>query len=183
MTYKVGYIVGSISKQSINRRLAEALASVAPDSLELVELPIAQLPMYNYDFDGDIPAEAAEFKAAIEAVDAVLVVTPEYNRGIPGVLKNALDTASRPWGDNSLAGKPGAIIGASGGSIGTAVAQSHLRGMFGFLDVITMGQPEAYIQFKAEAYNDDNTVADEGTKKILTDYMAAFAAHIERILG
>lgn len=181
MTYKVGYIVGSISKNSINRRLAEALISVAPSSLELVELPIKQLPFYNHDFDADIPAEAAEFKAAIEAVDAVLIVTPEYLRGIPGVLKNALDTASRPWGDNSLSGKAGAIIGTSPGGIGTAVAQSHLRGMLGHLNVNTMGQPEAYIQFVPAAYNDDNTVADADTKKVLSDYMAAFADHIERV--
>lgn len=183
MTYKVGYIVGSISSTSINRRLAEALVELAPADLELVELPIKQLPFYTQDFDGDYPAEAQQFKDAIEQVDAVLFVTPEYNRSVPGVFKNALDLASRPWGDNSFSGKPAAIIGASIGAIGAAVAQNHLRSILGFLNMVPMGQPEGYIHFTDDLLNDDNTVANESTKQFLTDYMAAFAAHIERVLG
>lgn len=183
MTYKVGYIVGSIASKSINRRLAEALVSVAPAELELVELPIKQLPFYTYDFDDDYPQEARDFKAAIEDVDAVLFITPEYNRGIPGVLKNAMDVASRPWGTNSFAGKAAAIIGTSPGAIGTAVAQGHLRSMLGFLNVIPMGQPEAYIQFTDGLLNDDNTVANESSKQFLTEFMTAFAAHIHRVNG
>lgn len=181
MTFKVGYIIGSISSVSINRRLAEALVSVAPDNLELVELPIKQLPFYNHDFDGDYPAESQQFKDDIEAVDAVLFITPEYNRSVPGVFKNALDTASRPWGTNSFAGKPAAIIGASIGAISAAVAQNHLRTILGFLDMVVMGQPEGYIQFNDTLLNDDNTVADESAKQFLTQYMQTFADHIERV--
>jgi chromate reductase len=126
--YNVGLIIGSIASASINRRLASALVKLAPQAdLNLTEIPIAPLPFYSYDNDGSIPAEAAEFKAAIEAADGIVIVTPEYNRSVPGVLKNALDTASRPWGTNSFAGKPSAVIGASVGAIGTAVAQQHLR--------------------------------------------------------
>lgn len=180
MTYKVGYIVGSLSSTSINRRLAEALVSVAPENLEMVELPIADLPFYTQDFDGDYPAAAQQFKDAIEGVDAVLFVTPEYNRSIPGSLKNAIDVASRPWGTNSFAGKPAAIIGTSPGAISAAVAQNHLRSILGFLDTVTMGQPEGYIQFTDTLLNDDNTVANESSKEFLTGYMQAFADHIKR---
>ena len=123
-----------------------------------------------------------DLKAAIEDVDAVLFVTPEYSRSLPGVLKNAMDIASRPWGTNSFAGKPGAVIGTSPGGIGTAVAQNHLRAVLGHLDVITMGQPEAYIQFRDGMLNDDNTVADPDTAEMLSGYMQAFAAHIEQVL-
>lgn len=179
MTYKVGYIIGSISSTSINRRLAEALHTVAPDNIELVEVPIEELPFFSADIEYDYPQEVRDFKAAIEDADAVLFITPEYNRGIPGVLKNALDLASRPYGNNSFAGKPGAIIGTSGGGIATAVAQSHLRSMLGFLDVIPLGQPEAYIQFREDLLNEDNTIADESSKKFLAGFMAEFADHIE----
>lgn len=182
MTYKVGYIVGSISAESINRRLAEALVSVAPENLEMVELLIAQLPFYNRDLDGDYPQAGKDFKAAIEACDAILFITPEYSRSLPGVLKNAMDMASRPWGTNSFAGKPGAVIGMSPGGIGTAVAQNHLRAILGHLDVITMGQPEAYVEYREGMLNADNTVADPTSKAMLSGYMLAFADHIQMVL-
>ena len=122
-TYKVGYLVGSLASKSINRLLAKALVRLAPPELEFREIPIKDLPLYSYDYDADFPPVARAFKQAIAEVDAVLFVTPEYNRSIPGALKNAIDWASRPWGKNSFARKPSGVIGTSPGSIGTAVAQ------------------------------------------------------------
>lgn len=124
-TYTVGYIVGSLSAQSINRLLSKALVRLAPDDLSFVEIPINDLPLYNQDLDADYPPAGRARGDSV--VDAVLVVTPEYNRGIPGCLKNAIDWASRPWGTNSFAHKPSAVNGASPGKIGTAVAQQSLR--------------------------------------------------------
>ena len=155
-TYNVGFLVGSISSTSINRRLSKALVKLAPQAdLTLTEIPIAGLPFYSSDHDAAIPAEAADFKRAIEASDAIVVITPEYNRPVPGVLKNALDTASRPWGQNSFAGKPSAVIGTSIGAIGTAVAQQHLRSILSFLASPELSQPEAYIHLRDGLITDD----------------------------
>src|SRR6185312_9278973 len=126
-TYRVGYFVGSLAKESINRKLSRALVRLAPADLELQEISYAELPPYSYDYDADYPPVARAFKEAIAAVDGVLFVTPEYNRSIPGVLKNAIDWASRPYGQNSFDGKPTAALGTSGGAVGTAAAQQHLR--------------------------------------------------------
>jgi chromate reductase len=145
--YKVGYFIGSLSKKSVNRTLARALIRVAPESLELVEIPIGDLPLYNRDLNEDYPPNCAALKDAIGSVDALLFVTPEYNRDIPGSLKNAIDWASRPWGRNSFARKPSAMIGASPGKIGTAVAQQNLRSILSFCNSPQMNAPEAYIQF------------------------------------
>ena len=128
-TYKVGYFVGSLSSTSINRLLAKALVRLAPPELVLTEIPIKDLPLYSHDFDADYPPVARALKQSIADVDAVLFVTPEYNRSIPGGLKNAIDWASRPWGKNSFARKPSGVIGTSPGAIGTAVAQQSLRGV------------------------------------------------------
>ena len=130
-THKVGYIVGSLATGSINRKLAKALVRLAPASLEITEIPIRDLPLYSYDYDKDYPAPAQTFKRAIEASDAILFVTPEYNRWIPGALKNAIDWGSRPKGSNSFARKPSAVIGTSAGKIGTAVAQRELQSVLG----------------------------------------------------
>jgi chromate reductase len=130
--FKVGYFVGSLAKESINRKLALALTRLAPAELRMREIPIGDLPLYSYDYDPDYPPPARALKDAIAAVDAVLFVTPEYNRSIPGGLKNAIDWASRPWGQNSFTRKPSAIIGTSPGKIGTAVAQQHLRSILAF---------------------------------------------------
>jgi chromate reductase, NAD(P)H dehydrogenase (quinone) len=127
--YKVGYFVGSLSSKSINRLLAKALGRLAPPELVLTEIPIKDLPLYSPDFDADYPPVARALKQSIADVDAVLFVTPEYNRSIPGGLKNAIDWASRPWGKNSFARKPTGVIGTSPGAIGTALAQQSLRGV------------------------------------------------------
>lgn len=182
MTYRVGYFVGSLSSASINRILATALIGLAPDDLEFFEIPIRDLPLYSQDYDDDYPPVAVALKEAIDSADAVLFVTPEYNRSIPGGLKNAIDWASRPWGQNSFDHIPAAVIGASVGAIGTAVAQQSLRGVLSFCNARQMTAPEAYIQFSTDTFADDGTVKNEGTAAFLRTYMAEFRDHIERVL-
>lgn len=182
MTYSVGYFIGSLSRESINRILARALIRLAPDNLQFTEIAIGELPLYNRDFDQDYPPPARALKAAIESVDAVLFVTPEYNRDIPGSLKNAIDWASRPWGTNSFARRPSAVIGASPGKIGTAVAQQNLRSILSFCDSPQMNAPEAYIQFLPGLITPDGEVTDETTEQFLRDFMTEFAQFIVRVL-
>lgn len=180
--YKVGYLVGSLAKGSINRLLAKALARLAPPQLELVEIPIRDLPLYSYDYDADFPEVARAFKRAIAEVDAVLFVTPEYNRSIPGALKNAIDWASRPWGKNSFARKPSGVIGTSTGAIGTAVAQQQLRGVLCFCNSPLMNTMEAYIQFRSGLITEDGSVTNDSTAEFLTKYMRELHLFIERVL-
>lgn len=182
MTFKVGYFVGSLSSTSINRVLAQALIGVAPDELEFFEIPIRDLPLYSQDYDADYPPEALALKSAIAGADAVLFVTPEYNRSIPGGLKNAIDWASRPWGQNSFDHIPAAVIGASVGAIGTALAQQSLRGVLSFCNARQMTSPEAYIQFVADDYDADGTVTNPRIAEFLRTFMAEFRDHIERVL-
>ena len=181
-TFRVGYFIGSLSRHSINRTLSKALLRLAPANLTFTEIPIGELPLYNRDLDDDYPAPAQALKAAIAEVDAVLFVTPEYNRDIPGSLKNAIDWASRPWGTNSFARKPSAVIGASPGKIGTAVAQQNLRSILSFCNSPQMNAPEAYIQFVPGLISDDGEVTDTSTAQFLGDYMGAFEQFIERVL-
>ncbi|WP_227979103.1 NADPH-dependent FMN reductase [Nocardia spumae] len=181
-TYVVGYIVGSLSASSINRVLAKALIELAPDDLDFIEIPIGDLPLYNRDYDDDYPPAGRALKAAIEAVDAILFVTPEYNRSIPGALKNAIDWASRPWGQNSFDHLPAAVIGASPGAIGTAVGQQSLRAVLSFTNARQMTAPEAYIQFRPEIYQPDGSVSDASTADFLRGYMKEFRDHIMRVL-
>ncbi len=180
--YKIGYFVGSLSTTSINRILAKALIRLAPENLEFAEIPIADLPLYSPDFDADYPRKAIELKDAIRAADAVLFVTPEYNRSVPGALKNAIDWASRPWGENSFHHIPAAVIGASVGSIGTAVAQQSLRAVLSHCNARQMTSPEAYIQFSRDVFAEDGEVADESTETFLREYMTEFRDHVERVL-
>lgn len=179
--YKVGYLIGSLATGSINRKLAKALVRLAPSELQMVEIPFKDLPLYSYDYDADFPAPARAFKEAIGAVDAVLFVTPEYNRSIPGGLKNAIDWASRPYGKNAFTRKPSAVIGTSPGAIGTAIAQQHLRSVLGFCNSPQMNAPEAYIQFRPGLITDDGNVTDESTRKFLQGYMAELHAFIVRV--
>ena len=180
--YTVGYLIGSLSVDSINRTLSKALIRLAPDYLAFQEISIRDLPLYNRDLDDDYPPAGRALKDAIAAVDAVLFVTPEYNRGVPGVLKNAIDWASRPHGTNSFAHKPSAVIGASPGKIGTAVAQQSLRSTLGFCDSPQMTAPEAYIQFTRGLITDDGEVTEASTERFLRDYMEAFGAFVTRVL-
>jgi chromate reductase len=181
-TYQVGYFVGSLSSTSINRELSKALIRLAPESLEFTEIPIGGLPLYSQDYDDDFPPEARALKASIAASDAILFVTPEYNRSIPGGLKNAIDWASRPWGDNSFAQIPAAVIGTSAGQIGTAMAQQSLRGVLSFCNARQMTAPEAYIRYSPEIFPGDGEVTVESTRTFLADFMAQFELYIERVL-
>ena len=181
--YKVGYLVGSLASASINRKLAHALIRLAPEELEFSEISFRDLPLYSYDYDDDFPPAARAFKAAIVASDAVLFVTPEYNRSIPGGLKNAIDWASRPYGTNAFARKPSAVIGASPGAIGTAVAQQHLRSLLSYCNSPQMNAPEAYIQFTPGLITDEGEVTVPSTEQFLRNYMGEFHTFIGRVLS
>ena len=181
-TYRVGYFVGSLSSQSINRELSRALLRLAPDDLEFAEIPIGNLPLYSPDHDLNYPPEAMALKDAIHRSQAVLFVTPEYNRSIPGALKNAIDWASRPWGLNSFDHIPAAVIGTSSGQIGTALAQQSLRSVLSFCNARQMTAPEAYIKYSPEVFPGNGEVTDETTKAFLAAYMAEFRDHIMRVL-
>ena len=180
--YKVGYFVGSLSSTSVNRELSRALIRLAPDDLEFVEIPIRDLPLYSPDYDANYPPEATALKDAIHRAQAILFVTPEYNRSIPGALKNAIDWASRPWGQNAFDHIPAAVIGASIGQIGTALAQQSLRAVLSFCNARQMTAPEAYIQFTPETFPGNGEVTDEATKTFLATYMAEFRDHIVRVM-
>lgn len=179
--YTVGYIVGSLAQNSINRQLSRALIKLAPPELFFKEITIADLPLYNRDYDTNYPQEARQFKQELAEVDALLLITPEYNRSIPAALKNAIEWASRPYGKNSLALKPSAIIGASPGSIGTAVAQQHLRVLLNHVNSPQMNSPEAYIQFKPGLITEDGEVTVESTAEFLRHYMAEFYRFIDGV--
>jgi chromate reductase len=181
-TYTVGYLIGSLSSTSINRVLARALIKISPPDLEFTEIPIRGLPLYSPDYDGAFPSEVIEFKQAIATVDALLVVTPEYNRSIPGGLKNAIDWASRPRHENSFNHIPAAVIGCSPGSIGTALAQQSLRAVLGFCNARQMTAPEAYVRFSPEIYTQDGDITDDSARSFLTAYMTEFHDHIIRTL-
>ena len=180
--FKVGYFVGSLSSKSINRELSKALIRLAPEDLEFHEIEIRQLPLYRPDYDGNYPPEAIALKDAIHRSQAILFVTPEYNRSIPGALKNAIDWASRPWGQNAFDHVPTAVIGASIGQIGTALAQQSLRAVMSFCNARQMTAPDAYIQFSPEVFPGNGEVTDRSTRSFLAAYMAEFRDHIMRVL-
>ncbi|WP_062524989.1 NADPH-dependent FMN reductase [Demequina rhizosphaerae] len=175
---RIGYIAGSLSSTSINRQLGRALAALAPEGVELVELDFSALPLYTPDHDANYPAAALEWKTAIEGVDGVIILTPEYSRSLPGVLKNALDWAARPWGTNSFNGKPVAIAGSSVGAIGTAVAQQHLRAILGHFNAPTLGQPEVFLTH-SNVFAADGSLLD-AAKPVLETFLAAAIAHVEK---
>jgi chromate reductase len=178
--FKIGVIVGSLSSTSINRKLAGALEKLAPESLEFEEISFRALPLYSQDYDADFPPAGRAWKEALARKDAFLFVTPEYNRSIPGGLKNAIDWASRPYGQNSFSRKPSAVIGTSPGAIGTAVAQQSLRSVLGFCNSPQMNSPEAYIHYRQGMFDDEGNVNDESTASFLHRYMAEYAAFVQR---
>ena len=180
-SWKVGYLIGSLARESINRRLAGALVNLAPAELVMREIPIGELPLYSYDYDKDFPPSAKAFKTALSEIDAVLFVTPEYNRSIPGALKNAIDWASRPYGQNSFARKPSAVIGASPGKIGTAVAQQHLRSILAFCNSPLMNSIEAYVNYTPGLVDDGGKVTDATTEAFLRNYLTEFRGFIQRV--
>lgn len=183
MSYRIGYLIGSLSRTSINRTLAEALIALAPPQLEFFEVPIGELPLFSRDLETDMPDAARAFKDAVASADGLLFVSPEYNRSIPGALKNAIDWGSRPRGSNSFARKPTGIIGASTGVIGTAVMQASMRSVLSFLDAPQLNSPEAYIHFTPEVFPGGGEVTNASTREFLAHYMGEFAAFVERVLA
>ena len=178
-TYRIAVVVGSLRKDSFNRQLATALARLAPADFAFQQVRIDDLPLYNQDDDG-APAEAVRrFKAEIAGAQGVLFVTPEYNRSIPGVLKNALDQGSRPYGQSAWAGKPAGVIGTSIGAIGTALAQQHLRNVLAYLDMPTLGQPEAFVHAKDGLFDADGHIG-EASRAFLQGWMDKYVAWVKR---
>ena len=177
--YKIAVAVGSLRQDSYNRKLAQALEKLAPPHFSFEHLNIGALPLYNQDDDA-APADAVKrMKAAITAAQGVLFVTAEYNRSIPGVLKNAIDHGSRPYGQSAWSGKPAGILGISPGAAGTCMAQQHLRNVLGYLDMPTMGQPEAFIQLKDGLFDASGGVG-EGSRKFLQTWMDRYVAWVQR---
>jgi chromate reductase len=177
---KIAVIVGSVRRDSINRKLAEAVARLGASKAQFSFLRIDDLPLFSQDLEPNPPAAVTRLKREIEAADGVLIATPEYNRSIPGVLKNAIDWASRPYGKNSFDGKPAAALGTSQGAVGTAAAQQHLRSILVHLNTRLMGQPEAYIVYKPGLVDETGTITDEGTRKFLQGYLDTFLALVEQ---
>lgn len=175
-------IVGSLRKDSFNRKLASALALLAPTDFSFSQIEIGDLPLYNQDHDGAQADSVKRLKADISAASGLLFVTPEYNRSFPGVLKNAIDHASRPYGQNAWKGKPAGVIGVSVGAIGTAMAQQHLRNVLAYLDVPTLGQPEAFVQKTDGLFEPDGSIG-EGSKKFLQTWMDQYVAWVKAHAG
>lgn len=177
--YKIAVVVGSIRKDSFNKKLARALEKLFPADFSFTHVRIDDLPPYNQDDDGNPSAEVKRLKGEIKAAQGVLFVTPEYNRSIPGVLKNAIDHASRPYGQSAWDGKPAGVIGASVGAIGTALSQQHLRNILAYLNAPTLGQPEAFIHNKEGLYDADGNFS-EGSKKFLQAWVDAYVAWVKK---
>ncbi|WAS97371.1 NADPH-dependent FMN reductase [Nannocystis punicea] len=177
--YEIAVLVGSLRRESFNGKLAIALTRLAPKEFECNLLEIGDLPLYNQDDDADQPAPAKRLKAEIKRSHGVLFVTPEYNRSIPGVLKNAIDHASRPYGHNAFAGKPAGVIGASIGSIGTACAQQHLRDILAYLDMPTLGQPEAFIHVTDNLFDADGNIGAV-SRKFLQGWIDKYVAWVQK---
>ncbi len=181
-TLKIAVAVGSLRKDSFNRKFANAIVKLAPPELTFKQLEIGDLPLYNQDDDANPAEQVKRLKSEIRQSDGLLFVTPEYNRSIPGVLKNAIDHASRPYGDSAWVGKPAGILGVSIGPIGTAVSQQHLRGVLAYLDVPTLGQPEVFIQAKEGLFDADGSIG-EGSRKFLSGWMDRYVAWIKKHAG
>lgn len=179
MSTQIAVVVGSLRKESFNRKLAGALAKLAPADFSFKQLEIGDLPLYNQDDDADQAASVKRVKAEIAASQGLLFVTPEYNRSVPGVLKNAIDHASRPYGQSAWAGKPAGVIGASVGAIGTALAQQHLRNVLAYLDVPTLGQPEAFIHAKEGLFDEAGNIG-EASRKFLQAWMDQYVAWVRK---
>ncbi len=177
--YQIAVIVGSLRKESFNRKLATGLTRLGPGDFSFKQLEIGDLPLYNQDSDADQAPSVQRLKSEISASQGLLFVTPEYNRSVPGVLKNAIDNASRPYGQNAWAGKPAGVIGTSIGAMGTAMAQQHLRNILAYLDVPTLGQPEAFVQAKEGLFDDAGNIG-AGSKDFLQEWMNQYVAWVRK---
>jgi chromate reductase, NAD(P)H dehydrogenase (quinone) len=180
--YDIAVVVGSLRRDSFNRKLAAGLARLAPADFRLKEVQIGDLPLYNQDDDANQAPAVKRLKSEIAGAKGLLFVTPEYNRSVPGVLKNALDNASRPYGQSAWAGKPAGVIGVSPGAIGTALAQQHLRNILAYLDVPTLGQPEAFIQAKDGLFEADGSIG-AASREFLQGWMNRYAAWVKQHAG
>jgi chromate reductase, NAD(P)H dehydrogenase (quinone) len=177
---KIAVLAGSVRADSLNKKLAEEIERLAPADTEFVRLEIAELPLFSQDLENDVPASVAKLRADIKAADGVLLVTPEYNRSITGVMKNAIDWASRPYGDSAWEGKPVGIVGASAAQWGSVAAQQHLRTVMVYLNTHVLGAPEIYSGVYNPLYDENGALTDDWTDR-LTKYAAAFTAHIQKL--
>lgn len=178
-TYQIAVVVGSLRKDSFNRKLADAIVKLAPPEFFFQQVQISDLPLYNQDDDANQAESVKRLKNEIKSAQGILFVTPEYNRSIPGVLKNAIDNASRPYGQNVWAGKPAGVIGVSIGIIGTAVAQQHLRNVLAFLDMPTLGQPEIFIQAKDGLFDEAGDIGKD-SKQFLQNWMDKYVVWVKK---
>jgi len=179
--YRIAVVVGSLRRDSFNRRLAKAVVELAPAEFSFQESQIGDLPLYNQDDDTTQAEPVKRLKREIAAAQGLLFVTPEYNRSIPGVLKNAIDHASRPYGQNAWAGKPAGVLSASIGAPGASMAQQHLRNVLAYLDVPALCQPEAFIHVKDGLFDEAGNIANEDSKKFLQSWTDQFAAWVKKI--
>jgi chromate reductase len=180
--YQIAVIVGSLRKDSFNRQLANAVVRMAPSDFSFKQLRIDDLPLYNQDDDANQAESVRRLKSEVLAANGLLFVTPEYNRSVPGVLKNAIDHASRPYGQSAWAGKPAGVIGVSVGAAGTALAQQHLRNTLAYLDVPTLGQPEVFIQMKEGLFDEQGNIGS-ASKQFLQGWMDKYVAWIKKHAG
>ncbi len=181
--YQIAVLVGSLRKDSFNRKLATAVVRLAPSEFTFMSVEIGDLPLYNQDDDASQHATVKRLKSEIAAADGLLFVTAEYNRSIPGVLKNAIDHASRPYGQSAWVGTPAGVIGASVGAPGTSMAQQHLRNVLAYLDVPTLGQPEVFIQASDGLFDASGDIGPASTKKFLQGWMGRYVAWVKKQAG
>jgi chromate reductase len=180
--YKIAVVIGSLRRDSYNRQLARAMERLAPKGFSFQDVRIDDLPLYNQDDDNNQAAPVKRLKSEIAAADGLVFVTPEYNRSIPGVLKNAIDNASRPYGQSAWKGKPAGVLGASIGAPGTSMAQQHLRNILAYLDVPTLGQPEVFLHVKDGFFDQNGDIADADSKKFLQGWMDRYIAWVRLIV-
>lgn len=178
--YRIAIVIGSLRRDSYNRKLANALKKLAPPEFSFQELRIDDMPLYNQDYDADQPKPVKRLKGEVRSVHGVIFVTPEYNRAIPGVLKNAIDNASRPYGDSAWMGKPAGVVGASIGAPGTSMAQQHLRNTLAYLDMPTLGQPEVFIHVTDGFFDPNGDIARPDTRRFLQGWMDAYVAWVKK---
>ncbi|GAA5097578.1 NADPH-dependent FMN reductase [Wohlfahrtiimonas larvae] len=176
----IAFVVGSLRQGSYNQQLAQAISKLLPSDYTAVFADISKLPLYNQDNDANTPEEVLEFKQVIATSDAVIFVTPEYNRSFPGVLKNAIDQGSRPYGTNVWQGKPAGILGTSPGALGTALAQQHLRNVLTFLDMAVLSQPDVYLQFNENSFDAEGNITNDSTKAYLQGWVKHYVEWIKK---
>ena len=180
MSYQIAVMIGSLRRESFNRKLASAVEKLAPSDFSFKHLQIDDVPLYNQDNDADQPAPVKRLKSEIAAAQGVLFVTAEYNRSIPGVLKNAIDNASRPYGQSAWAGKPAGMLGISVGALGTSMAQQHLRNVLAYLDMPTLGQPEAFVQAREGLFDASGGIGIADTRQFLQGWMDRYVAWVKK---